>query len=264
MDVGWDPSQFLIPWTSWTPCGMRMEWSIPHGFHMECRHIHLGFHGISTGIPEKQPYLITKNSGNIENRTPASTKYHMINQMSTLSTALCNLQRYEFKLHKSCCFLATPKVSIGEPQHSICCRQQSTIKQQCFHSNHHHHHWHQPVPPPHCSHEQPPPPPVWSTAYSRHGTHGQWHQGHERAQPCGEQRRCARCATLCSFRWVLTSVLHPLLTPGYRGHIPNRVTWQPYKQCKVVTTQHTTTHHNETVATPLINDPRPPHPTCVQ
>ena len=25
------------------------------------------FHGISAGIPEKQPYLITKNSGNIEN-----------------------------------------------------------------------------------------------------------------------------------------------------------------------------------------------------
>ena len=34
MNVGWDPSQFLIPWTSWILCGMRMECSIPHGFHM--------------------------------------------------------------------------------------------------------------------------------------------------------------------------------------------------------------------------------------
>ena len=25
MNVGWDPSQFLIPWTSWIPHGMRME-----------------------------------------------------------------------------------------------------------------------------------------------------------------------------------------------------------------------------------------------
>ena len=40
------------------------------------------FHEISAGIPEKQPYLITKNSGDIENRTPASTKYHVISQMS--------------------------------------------------------------------------------------------------------------------------------------------------------------------------------------
>ena len=97
MNVGWDPSQFLILWTSWIPCGMRIEWSIPHGFymdspgfHMECRHIHLGFHGISAGIQEKLPYLITKNSHNIRNWTPASTKYHRINQMSTFSAALCN------------------------------------------------------------------------------------------------------------------------------------------------------------------------------
>ena len=71
---------------------------------MECWPIHLGFHGTvhmdsmeqiqfhgnSAGIPEKQPYLITKNSGNIKNQTPASMTYHVIDQMSTPSTALCN------------------------------------------------------------------------------------------------------------------------------------------------------------------------------
>ena len=48
------------------------------------------FHGISAGIPEKQPCLITKNSGDIKNQTPASMKYHVISQMSTLFTAPCN------------------------------------------------------------------------------------------------------------------------------------------------------------------------------
>ena len=48
------------------------------------------FHGISAGIPREQPYLITKSSGNIKNRTPASTKYRVNGQMSTLSAAPCN------------------------------------------------------------------------------------------------------------------------------------------------------------------------------
>ena len=95
----------------WNEDGMINSTWIPHGFHMdstrfhmECRHIHLGFHGtvhmdsmeqiqfhgISVGIPDKQPYLITKNSGNIKNRTLASTRYHVINQMSILSVALCS------------------------------------------------------------------------------------------------------------------------------------------------------------------------------
>ena len=63
INVGWDHSQFVVPWTSWIPCGMIMEWSwnghgmvnsiwnplLFHldstGFHMEFRHIHHGFHG---------------------------------------------------------------------------------------------------------------------------------------------------------------------------------------------------------------------------
>ena len=74
INVGWDHSQFIVPWTSWIPYGMVMEWSwnghgmvmewswnghgmvnsiwnpsLFHmdstGFHMECRHIHHGFHG---------------------------------------------------------------------------------------------------------------------------------------------------------------------------------------------------------------------------
>ena len=71
-----------------------------HGFHMDSTGFHgtvhidsmeqIQFHGNSAGIPEKQPYVITKNSGNIENRTPASTKYHVISQMSNLSAAPCN------------------------------------------------------------------------------------------------------------------------------------------------------------------------------
>ena len=48
------------------------------------------FHGNSAGIPEKEPYLITKSSGNIENQTPGSTVYHVMNQMSAPSAALCN------------------------------------------------------------------------------------------------------------------------------------------------------------------------------
>ena len=33
MNVGWDHSQFIVPWTSWIPYGMIMEWSIPHRIH---------------------------------------------------------------------------------------------------------------------------------------------------------------------------------------------------------------------------------------
>ena len=92
--------------------GFHMEWGwnghglinsiwIPHGFHRIPYGMlayppwipwnsPYGFHGNSAGIPEKQPYLITKNSDNIKNWTPASTEYHMIDQMSTPSTALCD------------------------------------------------------------------------------------------------------------------------------------------------------------------------------
>ena len=74
---------------------------------MECKHIHFGFHeivhmgsmeqiqfhGNSAGIPEKQSYLITKHSDNIENQTPGSMAYHMVDQMSTLSAVLCNYSK---------------------------------------------------------------------------------------------------------------------------------------------------------------------------
>ena len=43
MNVGWDHSQFIVPWTSWIPYGMIMEWSWNGQFHME-----------STWIPWKQ------------------------------------------------------------------------------------------------------------------------------------------------------------------------------------------------------------------
>ena len=52
MNVGWDHSQFIVPWTSWIPYGMIMEWSWngqfhmdSTAFHMEFRHIHHGIHG---------------------------------------------------------------------------------------------------------------------------------------------------------------------------------------------------------------------------
>ena len=41
MNVGWDPSQFLIPWTSWIPHRMRMEWSWNDPFRMDSRWIPL-------------------------------------------------------------------------------------------------------------------------------------------------------------------------------------------------------------------------------
>ena len=76
-------------------------------------------------------------------------------------------EMYESKLYNCYYFLATPKASIGKPQHSISCCQQSTINWQSFHSNHHHQ-WHQPVPASllsptaTTSHGQPP------TAYMSH------------------------------------------------------------------------------------------------
>ena len=76
-------------WNPWNECWLRPQ---PISYSMDIMDSmeQIQFHGISTGIPEKQPYLINKNSGNIENQTPASTKYHVIRQMSNLSPAPCN------------------------------------------------------------------------------------------------------------------------------------------------------------------------------
>ena len=80
-------------------------------------------------------------------------------------------EMYESKLYNCYYFLATPKASIGKPQHSISCCQQSTIIP------------FQPPPPvtPTCPrltaltnshhHHQP-----WSATHSPHVTHGWWHQ----------------------------------------------------------------------------------------
>ena len=80
-----------------------MEWSWNDQFHMDSiwnagiftldSMEQIQFHGNPAGISEKEPYLITKNSGNIKNQTPGSTASHMINQMSTPSTALCNCSK---------------------------------------------------------------------------------------------------------------------------------------------------------------------------
>ena len=73
------------------------------GFHMECKHIHLGFHGTvhmesmkqiqfhdnSAGIPEKPPYLVTKNSSIMKNQTPDSISDHVMYSQNTLSAMLC-------------------------------------------------------------------------------------------------------------------------------------------------------------------------------
>ena len=50
----------------WNEDGMINSTWTPHGFHMDSME-QIQFHGISAGIPEKQPYLINKNSGNFEN-----------------------------------------------------------------------------------------------------------------------------------------------------------------------------------------------------
>ena len=99
MDSMWNGHGMIN--STWIPHGFHMD---PTGFHMECRHIHLGFHGTvhmdsmeqipfhgnSAGIPENQPYLINKNSSNAENRTPASGRNHVMYWMSTFSAALCS------------------------------------------------------------------------------------------------------------------------------------------------------------------------------
>ena len=87
------------------------------GFHMECRHIHLGFHGTvqfhGAGIPEKQSYLVTKNSSNIMN-TLYSMMCHMIDQKRTPSTELCSCYKTRNKLNKSCYSSATHKSRVGK------------------------------------------------------------------------------------------------------------------------------------------------------
>ena len=105
MNVGWDPSQFLIPWTSWIPHGMRMEWSWTDQFHMDSTWIpqdsiwnagistldsmeQIQFHVNSTGIPGKPPYFITKNSSIMKNRTLDSTRDHVMYSLNTLSAML--------------------------------------------------------------------------------------------------------------------------------------------------------------------------------
>ena len=50
MNVGWDHSQFIVPWTSWIPYGMIMEWSWNGQFHMESIAIPPGFLWIPYGI----------------------------------------------------------------------------------------------------------------------------------------------------------------------------------------------------------------------
>ena len=50
INVGWDHSQSIVPWTSWIPCGMIMEWSWNGQFHMESIAIPPGFHWIPYGI----------------------------------------------------------------------------------------------------------------------------------------------------------------------------------------------------------------------
>ena len=76
MDSMWNEDGMVN--STWIPHGYHMDST---GFHMECRHIHYGFHGTvhmdsmeqiqfhsnSAGVPEKQPYLITKNSTIVRN-----------------------------------------------------------------------------------------------------------------------------------------------------------------------------------------------------
>ena len=85
--------------STWIPHGFHMDST---GFHMECRHIHLGFHGNSSRISEKQPYLINKNISNTKNQTPASGTYHMMYGWALLPLHYVTIKSYEYKLHKSC------------------------------------------------------------------------------------------------------------------------------------------------------------------
>ena len=46
INVGRDHRQFIVPWTSWIPYGMIMEWAWNGQFHMESISIPHGFHWI--------------------------------------------------------------------------------------------------------------------------------------------------------------------------------------------------------------------------
>ena len=57
MNVGWDHCQFIVPWTSWIPYGIIMEWSWNGQFHMESITIPHGFHWIPYGIWAYPPWI---------------------------------------------------------------------------------------------------------------------------------------------------------------------------------------------------------------
>ena len=104
-------------------------------------HGHHGFHGIPYGMQGyppwiPQPYLITKNSSNIQGITWFIDK-------ALLPLYYVSIKRHENKFNKCCNLLATHKSSVGKPWCSICCHQQTN---KSFHSDHHHR-LHQPLLP---------------------------------------------------------------------------------------------------------------------
>jgi len=88
--VGWGLSQFIVPWTSWIPCGMIMEWLIPYGIWAyppwipwnKSIWIPLKFHMENTMI------FVVKNSVKYENWTLKSTTHHMHEWENTLTAAI--------------------------------------------------------------------------------------------------------------------------------------------------------------------------------
>ena len=100
--VGWGLSQFIVPWTSWIPCGMIMEWLIPYGIQLYSTWIPLDSIwnlGISTldsiWIPlkfhmENTMIFVVKNSVKYENWTLNSTTHHVREWENTLTPAPSN------------------------------------------------------------------------------------------------------------------------------------------------------------------------------
>ena len=87
MDSMWNEDGMIN--STWIPLGSIWNAGI---FTMDSME-QIQFHGNSTGMPEKQCYLINKNSSNIKNQAPDFVMYHVIYQLGTLSAALCNCSR---------------------------------------------------------------------------------------------------------------------------------------------------------------------------
>ena len=195
MNVGWDPSQFLIPWTSWIPHGMRMEWSWNDPFHMDSTWIPLDsiwnasistldsmeksiwspwnkFNSMIIPLESRRNHLIwlpkIVASWRIEHWTPWEITWCI--HWTLFPLCYVGIVRHENKFNNSCNSLATHKSSVGKSRCSICRHNKQTHSfiptTTIAHANHrrprqslppHHHCRQRPSPSPAINDRSPPP-----------------------------------------------------------------------------------------------------------